>query len=343
MEPTDQSIFETISIASPLVCVYVITYNGKRFLETCFLSLSQLTDYRNHQLILVDNGSSDGSGDYVREKFQQVEVLRVFPNAGYAHGANAAIADARRRGAKYIALMNDDIEILHSDWLRAAITQAERDPNIGIIGFNEATSDGGSRDVTERSVTDVVYLGSFALVIPMELFERIGLFDELYYVVGDEDDLGARSQAAGYRTVILRIPIYHFGGGTNQTYKLKTAYLQMRNGIRFCLKQRNPVRALLRAVRIIDLACNPWPFTFDSHDAGHRRVRNSGNVFINFLLWVRAVSWNMVHLPQTFRIRAVERRYNRAARDSQKRSAQPSRPLVNGELSCKPAYMGDQS
>src|SRR5262245_42866640 len=124
--------------ALPLVCAYVITYNGKRFLETCFRTLSQLTDYPNHQLVLADNGSSDGSGEYVRKSFPQVDVLRIVRNAGYAHGANAAIEDARRRGAKYIALMNDDIEILHSHWLREAVAHAESDPSIGVIGFASA-------------------------------------------------------------------------------------------------------------------------------------------------------------------------------------------------------------
>ncbi len=137
------------------------------------------------------------------------------------------------------------------------------------------------------------------MLIPMELFDRIGMFDEVYFVVGDEDDLGARTQAAGYRTVKLGVPIYHFGGGTNQTYRLRTAYLQMRNGIRFCLKNRSPMHALLRTLRIIDLACNPWPLTFDNRDAAHRRMRNSGNVVVNLLLWLRAVSWNIVRLPQT--------------------------------------------
>ena len=320
---------KTTASALPLVCVYVITYNGKRFLETCFRTLAQLTDYPNHQLILADNGSSDGSGEYIRKSFPQVDVLRIFPNAGYAHGANAAIEDARRRGAKYIALMNDDIEILHSHWLREAVAHAERDPSIGIIGFAEATSDGGSSGVPERALIDVEYLGSFAMVIPVELFDRIGMFDEVYYVVGDEDDLGARTQAAGYRTVKLGVPIYHLGGGTNQTYKLRTAYLQMRNGIRFCLKNRNPMHALLRALRIIDLACNPWPVTFDNRNVAHRRMRNSGNVFVNLLLWLRAVSWNIVRLPQTLRIRAAERRLSRAARATRKNFAVASQNPAN--------------
>jgi hypothetical protein len=296
----------------PLVCIYVITYNGKRFLERCFQTLQELTDYGNCQLILTDNGSSDGSGAYVRENFPKIEVLRIFPNAGYAHGANQAVKDARRRGAKYVVLMNDDIAIIHPQWLREAVAHAERDPSIGIISFAEATFDVGLTQAPDPTLTDIDYLSGFAMVIPIELFDRIGTFDEIYFVVGDEDDLGARAQAAGYRLVRLSLPIYHLGGGTNQNYSLRTAYFQMRNGIRFCLKNRHPMRALLRSLRIIDVACNPWPFTLDKNDAAHRRMRNSGNVFINAWLWLRAVSWNLVHLLHTLRIRAAERRLSGA-------------------------------
>jgi len=297
----------------PLVCAYVITYDGKRFLERCFRTLQERTDYENCRLFLADNGSTDGSSDYVRENFPEVEVLRIFPNAGYAHGANEAIKHARRQGAKYIVLMNDDIAILHPQWLREAITHAERDPNIGIIGFCEPSADEQPDGVPEPKLTDVDYFSGFAMVIPMEVFDRIGLFDEVYFVVGDEDDLGARARAAGYRLVKLGISIYHLGGGTNQICSQRTAYLQMRNGIRYCLKNRNSVRALIRAARIIDIACNPWSLSFDQADAAHRKMRNEGKVFANALIWAQAVAWNVFKFPQTLRIRVAERRLIDAA------------------------------
>jgi glycosyltransferase involved in cell wall biosynthesis/GT2 family glycosyltransferase len=305
---------KTAASELPLTNVYVTTYNGKRFLETCFRTLEQLTDYPNHKLILADNGSSDDSGKYVRDKFPMVDVLRIFPNFGWAHGANAAIRDARRRGAKYIALLNDDIEVLHPEWLSEAVAHAERDSSIGIISFVEAIPDGGCSDVPQCSIIDVEYLGSCALFMPVALFDRIGMFDELYYHIGDEDDLGARTQAAGYRTVKLNVPILHLGAGADQEYGLRTAYLQMRNGIRFCLKHRTLTHAVLRSLRIIDVACNPWSVTFDHRNVAHRRMRNSGNVFINMLLWLKAISWNIVRFPQTLSIRAAERRLSCAAR-----------------------------
>jgi GT2 family glycosyltransferase len=312
----------------PLVCAYAITYNGKRFLSQCFRTLQQLTNYGNCQLNLVDNGSSDGSGDYVRENFPGVDVLRVFPNIGYAHGANAAIADARRRGAKYIVLMNDDIAILHPQWLREAVAHAERDPRIGIIGFVQATSENAQPVTPSSKLTDVEYLGSPVLFMPTELFDRIGLFDEVYYVVGDEDDLGARAQAAGYRTAKLAIPIYHFGGGTHQNYSRRAAYLQIRNGIRFCIKNRTMLHTLLRTIRVIDVACNPWPLTLDKRDVSHCRVRNSGNIFVNWLLWLRAVAWNIARLPQTLRIRAAEQQLIRAARATHHKATAAVQPRI---------------
>ena len=329
MSVTTLPISEKKTSLSPLVCAYVITYNGRRFLARCFQTLQEQTDYANCRLILVDNGSSDDSGNFVRANFSQVEVLRVFPNIGYAHGANEAIADARRRGAKYVVLMNDDIAILHSQWLSDAILHAECDPNIGIIGFVQVTSDNGQHAAPDSKLTEVEYLGSPVLLMPVELFNRIGLFDEKYYVVGDEDDIGARAQAAGFGTYTLNIPIYHFGGGTHQNYSRRAAYLQMRNGIRFCLKNRGSMHALLRIVRIADVACNPWPVSLDSRDVSHCRMRNSGNVFANWLLLLRAVSWNIVRLPQTFRIRAAERRLVRAARATRQDSTEVLQPRMN--------------
>ena len=121
----------------------------------------------------------------------------------------------------------------------------------------------------------------------------------------------------------------------------------MRNGIRFCLKNRSPMHALLRAVRILDVACNPWPITFDNQNGAHLRMRNSGNVAVNLLLWLRAVSWNIVRLPQTFRIRAADRRLIRAARAARKDSAVATQPRVDTapveQLTYKFADMGDRT
>jgi GT2 family glycosyltransferase len=152
----------------------------------------------------------------------------------------------------------------------------------------------------------------------LELFDRIGMFDEVYFTYGEEDDLVARAQAAGYRIVRLGNPIFHLGGGTTQKCNMKTRYLQMRNEIRFCLKNRGLLHALLRTARVIDVACNPWSLTFDQSNVAHCNLRYSGNRRVKLALWLRAVLWNIVRLPETLRIRADERRLVRAALISRK-------------------------
>jgi GT2 family glycosyltransferase len=329
----------------PFVCGYVVTYNGKRFLDECFRTLRDVTDYPNFQLILVDNGSSDGSGDFVRENFPGVDVLRVFPNAGYPHGANQAIVDARRRGADYVVLMNDDIAILHPQWLRDALAHLEDDPSIGVVAFVEATTEVEKLAPPHSNAVEAEYLSSPVMLMPVTLFDRIGVFDEVYYVIADENDFGARAQAAGLRVVNLGVPVFHYGGGTNQSFGRKTAYLQMRNGLRFCLKNRSPLRACLRAARMLEIACNPWPATFDRKDAAHCRIRNSGNVAVNLVLWVRAMLWNIAHLPQTLRVRAADRRLIRAAQLATANASTSARSSVTAATTQtpQPAYIGDQS
>lgn len=348
MNPSMFHESETTPSQLPLVCGYVITYDGKRFLGRCFETLEALTDYENLELILVDNGSTDGSGDYVRENYPSVEIMRVFPNSGYSHGANKAVEDARRRGAKYIVLMNDDIAFRHPQWLREAVMHVERDPRIGIIGMSESYSEDGPQPEPESTLTEFEYLGSAVLVIPIVLFDRVGMFDEVYFIGGDESEMGVRAQAAGYRAVKLNIPIFHFGGGTMRNFSRRTAYLHMRNGIRFCLKNHGWRRAFLRAARMLDVGCNPWPITFDKTHVANSRMRSSGSLGVNFVTWLRAVGWNIVHLLQTLRIRAAERQLIRAARAARNESTEPvhNRAPVRrrwGKSLLAPAQMGDQT
>lgn len=299
--------------SSPLVYIIVITYDGKKFLDDCFRTLTEKTAYPNYKLLLVDNGSSDGSSEYTAENFPHVDILRVFPNAGYAHAANAAVRYAKEHQADYVVLSNDDIAILDPRWLTEAIELAERDPSVGIVGFAESTSTEAIQPPEVIEDTTVEYFSGFSMVMPLRLFDAIGTFDEIYFVVGDEDDLGARAQRAGFRIAKLNLPIFHHGGGTNTRYSLRTAYLQMRNGLRFCLKNRNPFHAMMRALRMIDVACNPWPITYDVNDGAHRRMRNSGNVAVNAWLYCRAIGWNLWALPQTIRVRHQEQKLIRAS------------------------------
>lgn len=103
-----------------LVSVVTVNYNGYRFLNTLLDSLF-MQDYPNYEIILVDNNSSDGSEEFVKEKYPKVKVVQTKTNLGFAGGNNAAIPYCK---GKYIAFINNDTRV-DKKWLSSLIKQIE--------------------------------------------------------------------------------------------------------------------------------------------------------------------------------------------------------------------------
>lgn len=95
-----------------LVSAIVINYNGKRFLKGVFSSLRK-QNYRNLEVIFMENGSTDGSYEYVRRNFPEAKIIRAEKNLGYSEGNNVAVRHAKGR---YVILLNNDLKV-HKDWL----------------------------------------------------------------------------------------------------------------------------------------------------------------------------------------------------------------------------------
>ena len=91
-------------IAMKTVTVVIPNYNGKKYLDECFKSLKKQT-YRDFHVIMVDNGSTDGSAEYIREKYPEVEVIALDENTGFANAVNVGIKAA---DSEYVFLLNDD-------------------------------------------------------------------------------------------------------------------------------------------------------------------------------------------------------------------------------------------
>jgi len=311
-----------MTINNPLVYALVITYNGRQYLPGSLGTLRR-TRHDNLRLLLVDNGSSDGCGEWVREHFPAVEVLTLSPNVGYVRAANVGIQYAMERGADYVVPCNDDIEVLDDRWLDAALDVMEARPEVGIAGYEESP-DRDSPLPSTVSFASTDHLIGFAMVLRSAMLQPLGLFDPAYGVFASEDDLIIRAQRAGFRTVRFNIPFLHLGGGTVVRCRPETGYLQMCSGLRFCLKHRGPARIAARVLRYLDVACNPCPLTFHPADNAHRRIRNRGNVLMNARLLLRAIGWNIWHLPQTMRARLQDGKMVRVARAALRREQSAS-------------------
>ena len=295
-----------MSASDPLAYIIVITFNGKHHLESCLPSL-QATDYGNFEIMLLDNASTDGSSEYVRHHFPDVRIVRNPTNYGFAKGNNIAMRIAIDEGASYVLLLNDDTIILDPDWLRQAVAVGERNPTVGMIGF-DLTDDPSRKCPSDLAVTDVKRISGAALLIKSDLLKRLGLFDEAYFAYAEESDLEARAIKAGYRLQQINIPLYHRGSGSFSRCPIKYAFLYLRNWMRFSIKNESLGKALLRPLIVLDLMCNPFPIRRRNADIALRSRLDTGNPVLNLALFTSAVLWNVISLPQTLAARIREQR-----------------------------------
>ena len=113
----------------PMASIVIVNYNGKVFLERCLNSVLQ-QDCKNYEVLLVDNASSDGSADFVAERFPWVKLIKSTKNNGFTGGNNLGIALA---ASDYIVLLNNDTTV-ETTWLSSLIKLADSDKAIGAVG-----------------------------------------------------------------------------------------------------------------------------------------------------------------------------------------------------------------
>jgi GT2 family glycosyltransferase len=132
-------------IKKPFVAIILLNYNGKSIfyknenesiLDRCINSL-KITDYpkNRYKVIMADNGSTDGSDEYVKKKYKFVEVVHFYPNRGFSGGMNYGIRYAMKKyKPDYFLLLSNDTEIIQKDWLTKLVESAESDEKVGVVG-----------------------------------------------------------------------------------------------------------------------------------------------------------------------------------------------------------------
>jgi GT2 family glycosyltransferase len=228
---------------APRVTIVVLNWNGRDDTLDCLGSLVSL-EYPNHETIVVDNGSHDGSVAAVKDRFPQLEVVETGKNLGYAEGNNVGIRIALERGADYVLLLNNDT-IVDSRMLEVLIAAAEQCPEGGFFGptilrhgegariwsagvrwheaemeFRHVEEDAtGLADARGVAVTD--YVCGCALLVRTSVLRRIGLLDPSFFLTFEESDLCYRGRRVGIASYIApRARIWHkisasFGGANS--------------------------------------------------------------------------------------------------------------------------------
>jgi hypothetical protein len=236
--------------ARPQLSIVVPNWNGIQFVGMCLDSL-QRSHFSGYEVIVVDNGSIDGSRELVRDRYPWVRHILLPDNMGFAIACNEGIKAAR---GDYIILLNNDIEV-EPDWMHELYEGMERHPECG-MGTSKmmflhdresfyntgdlfhAWSSGGGRGQGERDVGQydkeeyVFGACAGAGIYRRSLFETIGLFDEDFFIFAEDVDLNMRAQMSGLKTVYLpRAKVYHIGTATVGLYSDRYVYLCKRNDV----------------------------------------------------------------------------------------------------------------
>jgi GT2 family glycosyltransferase len=212
------------------VAVIVLNYNGRRWLEACFDALRK-TEYPNFRMLFIDNASTDGSVEFVRERFPDLEVIVNQTNLGFCEGNNVGIERALASGADYVVLLNPDTRV-QPNWLKELIEVGESAARVGILGAVQLEYDGeGLNGWTQtamaahldelkeperarRSIA-VEWVEGACFAVKRRVWESVGLLDPIYFAFYEEIDFCRRARRQGWETALVpRARIHHHRGGS---------------------------------------------------------------------------------------------------------------------------------
>jgi len=262
------------------VAVIIVNWNGKQYLNRCLSAVLAQT-YPRVEIILVDNGSTDGSVDFVREHFPTVKIIPSLTNVGFAAGNNLGI---RATDTAYVATLNNDTEV-DPNWLSELVRAMESDPRIGMCAskmlfFDDRTlidsagvsmdaagvawdRQGGERDHDQQSApVEVFGACAGAALYRRSMLDQIALpppsqdgqpqfFDEDFFIYLEDVDLAWRAQLAGWRCLYVPTArVLHVHSATMQEGSPFKNYLLGRNRL-WTLIKNYPTSQLLRALPAI--------------------------------------------------------------------------------------------
>lgn len=240
----------------PRVSIIIINWNGLEHLETCLESLKAQT-FRDFEVVLVDNGSADGSQEFIKSRYPWVRLFELRENTGFATGNNIGLAHA---SGEYIVALNNDTRA-EANWLETIVRVADANPNVGMVGsricsFDDpdvidslgvrVCRDGMSRGrfrlrrystIRMQEVEEILFPSACVALYRRAMLDQTGFFDDDFFAYAEDTDLGLRGRLAGWDALLAtNAVVYHKYSKTGGVFSPFKIYLVERNHYWVALK-----------------------------------------------------------------------------------------------------------
>jgi GT2 family glycosyltransferase len=267
------------------IAVVIINWNSYLHSRNCISSLTE-SGINDFDIILVDNASTDGSGENLRNEFNGIIFLKTSSNLGFTGGNNIGIQYALDNQYDYILMLNNDV-FVDQNFIFHLKDYLDLHPDVGAVQpliyhhperikiwngggfFNRILAKSFSNRTFDGNIVprEVDWISGCAFMVRATVLKETGLLNEKYFAYHEDVDLSFRIRGAGYKLVIIpQSIIYHIGGGSSNSAKKKKEgyqnpdvhYYNTRNQIwiiRTWLKwYEKPIAILYHALYSVSLA-----------------------------------------------------------------------------------------
>lgn len=263
--------------------VIILNYNGRSLSEPCLASVLN-TEYSNFEVIFVDNGSTDGSVEFIKKRFSdylnnKLKLIINPKNLGFAEGNNIG---AKHAAGKYLAFLNNDVEVEPS-WLKELVSAEEADQEVAVTqskllmadrkhfdSAGDILSSNGSlyqrgrleEDLGQYDTPEEIFSArGAAMLIRRKTFDEVEGFDAKFFIIYEDVDLSWRIRLRGYKIVFIPTSVvYHMGSATSSRKTLRSflTFHRQKNRLILVLKNYESKNAMRFLIRNLILLSSGW-------------------------------------------------------------------------------------
>jgi GT2 family glycosyltransferase len=253
------------------VAVVILNWNGKQDTLDCLQSL-QACKGELFDVIVVDNGSTDGSAEVISAAFKQITLIETGANLGFAGGNNVGIERAFSLGADAVLLLNNDT-VVDPYFIQAFIDDAQKAPQVGIWGgypiryydrtkldhlggvWNPSKADfdlvGLHAPIGYKTEKPLDYVCGCSIFIRKEVFQKIGLLETRFFLYWEEADFAMRAKKAGFEIkVSWEAILYHKVSASFENMSLAKKYFWWRGRLLW-IERNCPIQEQQRILKKI--------------------------------------------------------------------------------------------